>query len=109
MTKDLAHALEESTERIGNLESLVRVVLSGERGTGELRRRESGHHRADKVDRKGAWRQGNHSECDRSWIHRDGHDERPSSGASRSCPASDSTEAIRDRKRYRSWGLVCFI
>ena len=31
MTKDLAHALEESTERIGNLESLVRVVLSGER------------------------------------------------------------------------------
>jgi len=31
VTKDLAHALEESTERIGNLESLVRVVLSGER------------------------------------------------------------------------------
>ena len=31
MTKDLAHALKESTERIGNLESLVRVVLSGER------------------------------------------------------------------------------
>ena len=31
MTKDLAHALQESTERIGNLESLVRVVLSGER------------------------------------------------------------------------------
>ena len=31
MTKDLAHALKESTERIANLESLVRVVLSGER------------------------------------------------------------------------------
>ena len=31
MTKELAHALKESTERIGNLESLVRVVLSGER------------------------------------------------------------------------------
>ena len=31
MTKDLAHALKESTERIGNLESLVRVILSGER------------------------------------------------------------------------------
>ena len=31
MTKDLAHALKESTERIGNLESLIRVVLSGER------------------------------------------------------------------------------
>lgn len=31
MTKELAHALQESTERIGNLESLVRVVLSGER------------------------------------------------------------------------------
>ncbi len=31
MTKDLAHALQESTERIGNLGSLVRVVLSGER------------------------------------------------------------------------------
>ena len=31
VTKDLAHALKESTERIANLESLVRVVLSGER------------------------------------------------------------------------------
>ena len=31
MTKELAHALKESTERIGNLESLIRVVLSGER------------------------------------------------------------------------------
>ena len=31
MTKELAHALQESTERIGNLESLVRVVLSGVR------------------------------------------------------------------------------
>ena len=31
MTKDLAHALKESTERIGNLEFLVRVVLSGGR------------------------------------------------------------------------------
>lgn len=31
MTKELAHALQESIERIGNLETLVRVVLSGER------------------------------------------------------------------------------
>ena len=31
MTKELAHALQESTERIGNLESLVRAVLSGVR------------------------------------------------------------------------------
>jgi len=31
VTKELAHALQESTERIGNLESLVRVVLSGVR------------------------------------------------------------------------------
>jgi len=31
VTKELAHALQESIERIGNLETLVRVVLSGER------------------------------------------------------------------------------
>ena len=31
MTKDLAHALQESIERIGDLETLVRVVLSGAR------------------------------------------------------------------------------
>ncbi len=31
MTKELAHALQESLERIGNLDTLVRVVLSGER------------------------------------------------------------------------------
>ena len=31
MTKELAHALQESIERIGNLETLVRVILSGER------------------------------------------------------------------------------
>lgn len=31
MTKELAHALQESIERIGNLDSLVRVVLSGAR------------------------------------------------------------------------------
>jgi len=31
VTKELAHALQESTERIGNLETLVRVVLSGVR------------------------------------------------------------------------------
>jgi hypothetical protein len=30
VTKELAHALQESIERIGNLETLVRVVLSGE-------------------------------------------------------------------------------
>jgi SAM-dependent methyltransferase len=31
VTKELAHALQESLERIGNLDTLVRVVLSGER------------------------------------------------------------------------------
>ncbi|MSO33673.1 MAG: SAM-dependent methyltransferase [Candidatus Nanopelagicaceae bacterium] len=31
MTKELAHALQESIERIGNLDTLVRVVLSGAR------------------------------------------------------------------------------